>query len=237
NMSFDADQAFDSFQASVEKPKNKISKSIRRYAAIFIGIVGIAVLAGYFLLADHNKTPLSPEAAIILQAGDKTHRISVQNSTRFSNAQGQVWLTQKNDSLVFTENTHLLKPYHYISVPFGQTITLILPDKSVVQLNAGSSLIFENNFNTTSREVTLSGEGYFQIAHDKNKPFKVQTNKTEIVVLGTRFNIQSYKEDKQIVTTLISGSISFSSSSGKELVLQPKEQLIYNKQDQTLEQL
>ena len=93
-----------------------------------------------------------------------------------------------------------------IEAPNGSRIKSQLPDGSVVFLNAGSVLTY-NQFSDTLREVTLIGEGYFDIIRDESRPFLVHADNISINVLGTRFTVRSYPDDDVVETTLLHGEV------------------------------
>lgn len=97
--------------------------------------------------------------------------------------------------------------YNKIETPVGGKYQVNLPDGSKVWLNSSSSLRFPALFNGNTREVELSGEAYFDVSKNKNKPFKVITKDQIVEVLGTQFNINSYSDEGPIKTTLIEGSV------------------------------
>ena len=97
--------------------------------------------------------------------------------------------------------------YNKIETPVGGKYQVNLPDGSKVWLNSSSSLRFPALFNGNTREVELSGEAYFDVSKNKNKPFKVITKDQIVEVLGTQFNINSYSDEGSIKTTLIEGSV------------------------------
>lgn len=106
----------------------------------------------------------------------------------------------------------------------GETYTLILPDKSKVWLNAASSLTYSASLNEQGlRKVKLQGEAYFEIFKDKAHPFIVETDEQQIEVLGTHFNVNSYKDEPGIATTLIEGSVKISSG-GIQRIIKPGDQ-------------
>jgi len=117
----------------------------------------------------------------------------------------------------------------------GSKSTMVLPDGSTVALNACSRLQYDaDKFLKGNREVTLTGEAYFDIRHDPAHPFIVHSGKVNIKVLGTSFNVKAYPEDKQIETTLISGKVAVSfktaeNAEAKEVVLLPAQRLLINK--------
>jgi len=98
-----------------------------------------------------------------------------------------------------------------VSTARGQTYQVYLSDGSKVWLNAASSLTFSANLNEKGkRKVKLEGEGYFEVAKDKAHPFVVESEGQEVEVLGTHFNINAYKGEASIKTTLIEGSVKVS---------------------------
>lgn len=97
--------------------------------------------------------------------------------------------------------------YNTISTPRGGQYSVALPDGSRVWLNAASSLYFPTAFTGKERNVTLTGEAYFEIAHNSSMPFKVQVNNMTVEVLGTHFNIMAYDNEDATHTTLLEGSV------------------------------
>lgn len=97
--------------------------------------------------------------------------------------------------------------YTLIEAPLGSRTRVNLPDGTKVWLNGGSNLKFCNTFNKTERAVTITGEGYFDVAHNKDLPFFVNTREIRIKVLGTAFNIKAYPEEGLVETTLERGSL------------------------------
>ena len=118
-------------------------------------------------------------------------------------------------------------------IPYGKTSKLILPDGSIVFLNAGSQLIYPEFFKDKFREVFLVGEAFFNVIEDKGHPFVVQTTDIKIKVLGTKFNVSAYSSDKIIETVLAEGQIKLEHNNaglfdqGTELV--PGQLAVYDK--------
>lgn len=86
-------------------------------------------------------------------------------------------------------------------------------------LNAESKLIYPVLFTGSTREVSISGEGYFQVAHDPEHPFIIKTARTSITVLGTSFNIRAYPEDASATVVVEDGEVCFASASGGRQVM------------------
>jgi ferric-dicitrate binding protein FerR (iron transport regulator) len=115
----------------------------------------------------------------------------------------------------------------------GQKGQVVLSDGTKISLNSGTKLRYPSGFNQKKREVYLEGEAYFDVSHDKAKPFLVHSGKMVIKVLGTSFNIKSYPDERKIETTLVSGSVEIlevsDNKSNKISTLKPNEQAIYDK--------
>jgi transmembrane sensor len=94
-----------------------------------------------------------------------------------------------------------------ITTPRGGQYQIVLADGTKVWLNAASSLRFPVTFVSNKRDVELTGEAYFEVAKDRNKPFTVQANGTNVQVLGTHFNVSAYLNDAAVSTTLLEGSV------------------------------
>jgi len=120
-------------------------------------------------------------------------------------------------------------------VPLGSKAWFSLSDGTVVTLNAGSTLNVSQDYGVNNRIVRLDGEGYFNIAKDKNNPFVVQTPFLNIRALGTEFNIKAYSADRTIETTLVSGSLQIEPvkeiNQGQITVLKPNQKLTFFKSD------
>jgi ferric-dicitrate binding protein FerR (iron transport regulator) len=117
----------------------------------------------------------------------------------------------------------------------GEKASIKLSDGTDITLNAASKLNFPDRFSSAAREVYLEGEAFFDVAKDSSKPFTIHSGEIKVTVLGTKFNISSFKDDDDISVTLIEGKVKVANENapGKEgiVILQPSQQLIYNKKD------
>ncbi|HET7115218.1 MAG TPA: FecR domain-containing protein [Hanamia sp.] len=114
-----------------------------------------------------------------------------------------------------------------IGLPYGAPLKKILPDSSVVWLNAGSHIRYDDNFMQKNREVYLDGEAYFSVKHDERHPFIVHAGNITIHDLGTKFNVQAYPDENKIEATLISGKImvKIDGKPDQSIILMPDEKL------------
>lgn len=113
-----------------------------------------------------------------------------------------------------------------IEVPSGQRVNLTLSDGTKVSLNSNTRMHFPSVFVGKQRRVVLDGEGFFEVAHDNSKPFIVETQKYNIKVLGTTFNVLAYSETDIFETSLLKGSVEVEKSGLKKgIVLNPNERV------------
>lgn len=127
--------------------------------------------------------------------------------------------------------------YCQIEIPLGAQSKLILPDSTLVYLNGGTTIKYDASFqDKTKREVFLSGEAYFEVTKDIEKPFIVHAAELDINVLGTKFNVSSYLDEPKIKVSLVEGKVNVSMTSDKndECYLLPDEQAVYNKAEGSL---
>lgn len=122
----------------------------------------------------------------------------------------------------------LARQVNEITTRPGSKSKVELPDGSIVWLNAGSKLTYNKDYGKELREVTLSGEGFFDVTKMKEKPFIIHTSNINIKVLGTAFNVKAYPEDKQTETSLIRGSIevTIKNRPNDKIILSPSEKLV-----------
>jgi transmembrane sensor len=112
-----------------------------------------------------------------------------------------------------------------LTTAIGETFILTLPDQTKVWLNAASSLTYNPNLTSNGiRKVKLTGEGYFEVAKDKDHPFIVESGNQSVEVLGTHFNVHAYPDEKAYRTTLLEGSIKITDQ-GQSKVLAPGDQV------------
>jgi len=122
-----------------------------------------------------------------------------------------------------------------VIAPVGSRTVVELSDGSVIHLNYGSRVKYPQNFSGTTRGVLLTGEGYFEVAHNPDKPFIVATGHIDVRALGTVFNVNAYSENDDITATLVEGKVlveEMKNDGNTEIIkeLKPGQHLIYEKQ-------
>lgn len=162
----------------------------------------------------------------ILTLGDGSNIILDSAGNGNLASQGNTSITKSGKGeLVYKSNNKATEAivYNTVTTPKGGQYHIVLPDGSKVWLNAASSLRFPTAFIGKERRVEITGEVYFEVAHNAKMPFIVKANDTEVAVLGTHFNVMAYADEKVMKTTLLEGSVKVSRS-GKSAMLAPGQQ-------------
>lgn len=228
-----------SLLAGMDVPKGKVIPFYRRIvvqaaaaaAILLIGLLTfsylhrpvqpIAVTSGI----NENDIPPGSDKAIltlsngqqVILTGAKNGQLATEGNTSITKSgEGEVIYNEKNGSSgALTYNT--------ISTPRGGQFKISLPDGSRVWLNAASSITFPASFPGNERKVQVTGEVYFEVAHNKAKPFRVAFEQQVVEVMGTHFNINAYKEEPVLKTTLLEGKINLVSKQ-QSVILSPGQQ-------------
>ena len=162
----------------------------------------------------NDIAPGGNKAVLILADGSTIVLDSASNGT--ISHQGNIKVQKLNNGLLaYTINGQQVTEsdeafYNTISTPRGGQYQVTLADGTKVWLNAASSIRFPVLFKGKERKVEITGEAYFEVAKNKNMPFKVKANSSEIEVLGTHFNVNSYDDEASIKTTLLEGKVKVS---------------------------
>ena len=236
---FDADRAWKQVaDHTIYKKKSWYLSTWVRYAAV----VAVVVASGLFFITDWFRAD-SPdgidmmaynEPTLLLEGGDEID-LSGQS---FTMKRDQALIKNDADNLLSYEaedGTDKAKIVHNrLIIPRGKTYRLVLEDGTKVWLNSETELSYPSRFAGTKREVKLLGEAFFEVTPDKERPFYVKANGMDIRVLGTSFNVNTYKKNV-IETSLLTGRIKISGGSlPQEYVLTPGKKATYSSIDKTL---
>lgn len=231
------------FQTIVDRHKTTTPKQVRLWPRIAVAVALATAIFGALLFyypginEEHSnefvyKNDVAPGisgATLTLSNGRKIRLSDAQNG-RLAKEAGVMITKSENGEVVYEVkgDSGDLGKLNTLSTANGETYKLRLPDGSYVWLNSASSLTYSSRLiENGKRRVKLQGEGYFEIAKDKSHPFVVATNKQDVEVLGTHFNINSYPNEAIVATTLIEGSVSVISGNLRQ-VIKPGEQAINN---------
>lgn len=115
-----------------------------------------------------------------------------------------------------------------ISTPRGGQYQVALADGTQVWLNSASSITFPTRFTGKNREISITGEVYFEVAKNKNMPFRVKTHRADIEVLGTHFNVMAYDDEQVMKTTLLEGAVKINSGNFSAKLIPGQQSQINN---------
>ncbi len=213
-------------------------------AAVSVAVVLTAVAYFWFQNKPRSTAPVAQTTVNdVLPGGNKAVlKLSDGKTIVLDDAQNGVLARQGSASIIKENDSELIyKPftidqspvtYNTLATPAGGQFQLKLPDGTRVWLNAASSITYPTAFTGTERRVTITGEGYFEVARNARKPFKVTIESgdkqpTEVEVLGTHFNINAYDDEALVKTSLLEGQVKVVSShfNGKQTaILKPGQQ-------------
>lgn len=188
------------------------------------------IQASQIAVSKDIQAPDASRAMITLADGKTIYLDSLKNGELA--ALGNITLVKlANGQIAYQSgNGELIKELQYntLSNPRGsKVIDMVLSDGTHVWLNAGSSITYPVAFLGDDRKVKLTGEGYFEVAHNAAKPFYVSASGMEVKVLGTHFNVNAYEDDGEIKTTLLEGSVEVTAGGGS-VKIKPGEQARLN---------
>lgn len=215
-------------------PQKKIIKLKEwglRIAAVLI--IGILVSTLFYVstkdfdhsieLAEVKIQPGSSKAVLQMHNGEimqlenvSSDSITEKDGTLISNQNGKLAYTSKKEESLQTI-------YNKVVVPIGGEYQLTLADGTKVWLNSDSEIRYPVQFNQEKRKVWIAGEVYFDVAHDKSKPFVVDVKDVEVEVLGTEFNVEAYANMNSVVTTLVDGSVKLRKET-ESIIIKPNQQ-------------
>lgn len=233
------DQIFDKIKRRHISPR-RISSLIVRYAAAIMLLLTVGT-AVWYLARNNDPFPIeaslhSPQKGKIILSNGSVQEFKTEKTIIRHTATGQLAINDDTIHVSETETSKENKGLIQIIIPYGKRSEITLADGTHIWLNSGSQLSYPSSFDKKTREVYLSGEAFFDVAPDKTKPFDVVTTDITIRVLGTRFNVSSYKEDKTTQTVLLEGKVRAGKNSfmAPTFDLNPGERIVFDKNDDNL---
>lgn len=228
------------------KHREIILRGVLRYAAVLAVILAVGGGGFWFSNLNHKtyvyKTNPPSDTGIqsrLILSNGTTINLEKENSKIALNSDEKIVLNnEKVIDLSDIDNPEESK-MNEVNIPFGKKSQLLLEDGTKVWLNAGSRMAFPTKFNGKSREIFLEGEAYFEVAHNQNLPFIVNTSNISVKVLGTKFNLSAYKTDILTETVLIEGKVAIKKQStwgflSGETILMPNQKASFSSDNQTL---
>ena len=223
----DTDQALEEFFHRIStRKKRTLRLNVAKYAAIIILLLVSTWMVRDAFLAPQQASEGNHVARQISPGSDKARLLLPGGSIYNLEDSIQSHLLREKDihvdpaegKIAYRANQGQKQgqgEFHKLVVPKGGEYRITLPDGTRVWLNAGSSLKYPTFFANNQREVTLDGEGYFEVSENADRPFIVHTQSLDVRATGTSFNLKAYPQEECIATTLLSGKVCVESSSEK----------------------
>ncbi|WP_286779287.1 MULTISPECIES: FecR family protein [Sphingobacterium] len=220
-------------------PRRTVVRRIKTWGIRSVAAAA-AVLAGFFIYIQQGtnlKRKTEQKQVIGIVAGGNKAILTLANGKKIVLDQNKQGVLLDDNTITYTDGAPVdLKRdnessssndlIRTISTPNGGTYQITLSDGTKIWLNAATTLTCSSDFETGKyRQVSLEGEAYFEVAKNKKRPFIVKSKNQTVKVLGTHFNISSYKDDRNIKTTLLEGSVEVNNT-----ILKPNEQSIFDNQ-------
>lgn len=193
----------------------------------------IAIVFGFYTYYDNVSGPVKKGVVVAQVASSQITHGTTQAVLTLDN--GDTIHLGGNDEKALLSETSSLKSQTsnlQVATPRGGEFKVTLEDGTEVWLNAETQLQYPEAFDDDERRVAVTGEAYFKVAKDSQRPFYVETAGQEVRVYGTEFNVHAYSEDKSVATTLVAGSIALRAAggNGSQLMLTPGHQSVFDKQ-------
>ncbi len=209
------------------------TKKFALWMSVAASVISV-FFVGKYLISDHliapsGNNPISllsevntDKTSILLNIGDG-QLISIDKNRTVVEQEKDGGLSV-NGGKIQIKNEDITVEDISLSVPYGRLMQLRLNDGTIIWANSGTKLSFPKKFDKKSREIYVEGEVYAEIKPDKSKPFFVKTEKIEVKVLGTSFNLNSYKDNPFSEVVLVKGKVEVKAQN-KTNILSPGESL------------
>lgn len=205
--------------------------AILKYAAVLLTPIAII-----WMLTQHTNPAVVPQSnpnLPILILGDGSQiPLSDETSSKSIKKISSIPTFVSSQAINYYENS-LKADIHRINVPRGYKYRIILADGSVISLRSESTITYPNTFGVKERRIKIEGECFCEIKSDSTRPFILEVDDLQLTVLGTTFDVRAYKEESEILTTLVSGRLQVSSRNDTH-ILKPGEQSAFHKKNNIL---
>lgn len=200
------------FKSIKRDKKRRVVNTVMKYAAVVTILLSLGYLYNLQNQIDYTEqnrlVPKEEPVTITLDDGAVKELTPTENK-KIRKADGTLIGSQDHSKLTYSKTAKTEElVYNTLNVPYGKRFDVVLSDGTHIFLNSGTTLRYPVAFvRKEHRTVFLNGEAYFDVAKDAEHPFVVNTNGLDIKVLGTKFNVSHYAEDKGINTVLVEGSV------------------------------
>lgn len=220
--------------------KKRLKKMIRHLYIFSSSVACLLLVVGVFWFTKEVKITRPIQAALQIeqikkldiQSNDIQLVLANNNQITLEEAQTDVEYSKKGEikvnskvieQQVVSEEVSAEPAYNQLVTPKGRHSTLLLSDGSKLWVNAGTHVVYPVTFTGKNREIYVEGEVFLEVAHDKKHPFIVKTEKMDINVTGTSFNVCAYKNEQEQAVVLVTGSVNIKTVDKIETTLEPNQ--------------
>ena len=176
-----------------------------------------------------KKPDVSTNQTLLILSEKKQIAIQGKESKLHYNQQGKLNVNSQTINQE-TENDKKKDTYNQLIVPAGKRSSITFSDGTRIWLSASSRVVYPVEFMKNKREIYVEGEAFLNVYHDKSRPFIVKTNKMDIQVLGTTFNVCAYEKENIQTVVLVTGKVEVKTNNNETKTLSPNNLLAYNDQ-------
>ncbi len=231
-------------EANKNRSKHLIAMPVFKYAAAILVLVSLGI-AYYFTLIQTNFYSTAQKAVAQSLSEPSVSQLILCDGTVIN-------INEKNSFLEYINDKHIVvnqkdtiaikevdkKGVNHLAIARGNTTIIKLNDGTVIHVNSESHLVYPAVNADNTRQAYLEGEGFFEVAHNPDKPFVTSTSEVDIEVLGTKFNLSSYPSENITETFLVEGKVKVKRNDGlfstNEEILSPNQKAIYNKKNKEI---
>jgi transmembrane sensor len=230
---------FDRIVNPAAKRKNdRLLVTVMKIAALFVLLTGISFLLyhlnqpGPRFMADGTMDPADAGMGRVIMADGTVYGFETSETTITQTNAGKILVNQDTITSASPAPKRDVNAMNHIVIPYGIRSQITLSDGTRIWLNSGSQIAYSDNF-SNKREVHISGEAFFDVANNNDRPFYVVTKDFRIRVLGTRFNVTAYKDDRTTQTALMSGRVTVGRNSGfsRQIEILPGEKIVFDREE------
>ncbi|WP_321372408.1 FecR domain-containing protein [uncultured Draconibacterium sp.] len=229
-------KAFSDFEKRIDKARTiKLSQVLMRIAAVLVLVIGTY----YFYQYQMSAEDIESKEQLTIKPGTSKAILKLADGTVVSLENKKTDITESDGTTISSDTNRVVyKPsekrvserklkYNTIEIPRGGEYQLTLSDGTHVWLNSETTIKYPVVFAKNQREVFISGEAFFDVAHNEEVPFIVATDKMKVNVLGTAFNIRAFSNEESAATTLVRGKVNVTSTkTAQTFLLKPNEQFV-----------
>lgn len=239
----DAEGDYHKVKRAIIKPVIKVRRlpvNFFRYAAALVILLGVGYMFKTTMVETPEELIIKDEPITLTLHDGSIQTLDTYKVEKLFDDEGKVVIDKNKNKLSYTNETNVEDlVYNTLVIPFGKRFELTLSDGTNVFLNSGTTIKYPTKFiKGSNRQVFLTGEAYFDVAHDKEHPFIVNAEALNVQVLGTEFNVSCYENDFVTDVVLVKGKVGLSDDTDKDkvnsVVLLPNTKGVFNKDQHTI---